>query len=226
MYARDIFSTICEQNYLCQMPVLVTEKFDTYSICLWDIQEDEPFFRQQLNFTPSASHAAIALQQWGARMALKTLEPDFPFQHVQKNEYQRPFLADNSFQFSFSHCSGFGAAAISKTHAIGTDVEKISERVLKVLPRFLNERENKYIQGLSQEDQIRMSTLFWTIKESAFKALGRPGVDFKTDIQIHAELPNEQLECFVEFRDKPSVLYPVYQNCIRGVWLTALSMEQ
>jgi hypothetical protein len=61
------------------MPVLVTEKFDTYSICLWDIQEDEPFFRQQLNFTPSASHAAIALQQWGARMALKTLEPDFPF---------------------------------------------------------------------------------------------------------------------------------------------------
>lgn len=208
------------------MPVLVTEKFDSYCICLWGIQEDDTFFRQQLNFTPSASHAAIALQQWGARMALKTLEPDFPFQHVQKNEYQRPFLADNSFQFSFSHCSGFGAAALSKTHAIGIDVEKISDRVLKVLPRFLNEIEYKYIQGLSQKDQVRISTLFWSIKESAFKALGRTGVDFKTDIQIYAESSNKELECFVKFQDKPSVLYPVYQNCIGEIWLTALSIDQ
>lgn len=208
------------------MPVLVSEKFDSFSICLWDIQEDDAFFRKQFNFTPSASHASIALQQWGSRMALKTLEPDFPFQHVQKNEYQRPYLTDNSFQFSFSHCSGFGAAAISRIHSIGIDVEKVSERVLKLLPRFLNERERKFIQDLSLEDRVRISTLFWSIKESAFKALGRPGVDFKGDIQIHSELSNKQLECFVEFRDKPSVLYPVYQKYINEVWLTALPMEQ
>jgi phosphopantetheinyl transferase len=93
------------------------------------------------------------------------------------------------------------------------------------MPRFLSLHELKLIQSMPPQDQVRYATLFWSIKESAFKAYGESGIDFNRDILIHSRGGNESSDFVVEFRNTPSIYHPVYCKDLGDVWLTALYLK-
>ena len=77
---------------------------------------------------------------------------------------------------SISH-SGNYAAVIFSDHSVGIDIEKISDKAMKIKHKFLHIELN-YPQELNNQ----ISLVYWNIKESIYKAMGIMGVDFKKNI--------------------------------------------
>ena len=77
---------------------------------------------------------------------------------------------------SISH-SGNYAAVIFSDHSVGIDIEKISDKAMKIKHKFLHIELN-YPQELNNQ----ISLVYWNIKESIYKAVGITGIDFKKNI--------------------------------------------
>ena len=72
-------------------------------------------------------------------------------------------FVDNKIKFSLSHSHNMVAVAIGLTECLGIDVERCSEKVLKLQSKLGEYKQN----NLSNVEYI---TREWTRKESAFKA--------------------------------------------------------
>ena len=87
----------------------------------------------------------------------------------------KPIFSQNK-KLSISH-SGNYAALITSDHNVGIDIEKISDKAIKIKHKFLQIELNYPIEFDNQISQI-----YWNIKESIYKAMGIMGVDFKKNI--------------------------------------------
>lgn len=83
---------------------------------------------------------------------------------------------------SISHTHGMVIMALSEHEPMGIDVECISERVVKVRDRFINDSENA---GISRVDAADL-TLAWTAKEAMYKLAGVPGASLRDDFTIRS----------------------------------------
>ena len=91
-----------------------------------------------------------------------------------------PILSDNR-NISISHSGEMVAILISKDNGIGVDVERITEKVNLVKSKFLNQKEINY---LSNDEEIRNLTRAWTAKEAIYKAVRKPGIIFSENILL------------------------------------------
>ena len=87
----------------------------------------------------------------------------------------KPIFSKNK-KLSISH-SGNYAAVITSDYNVGIDIEKISDKAIKIKHKFLQIELNYPIEFDNQISQI-----YWNIKESIYKAMGIMGVDFKKNI--------------------------------------------
>ena len=83
---------------------------------------------------------------------------------------------------SISNTHGMVIMALSEHEPMGIDVECISERVVKVRDRFINDSENA---GISRVDATEL-TLAWTAKEAMYKLAGVPGASLRDDFTIRS----------------------------------------
>jgi len=98
-------------------------------------------------------------------------------QNLKYDSLGKPFF-ENNFKISISH-SGLYAAVIISDIAVGIDIETINDRILKIKSKYL-ETELNYPMELN----IETSLVYWNIKESIFKAVDKPGIDFKKNILV------------------------------------------
>jgi phosphopantetheinyl transferase len=96
----------------------------------------------------------------------------------------KPYLKGVPFHFSFSHCKGYAACAVSDNNPIGIDIEIIHPRILKVAHKFLNEKEKELLMGLSEETTLQQLAFFWAAKEAMYKQHEQLGIDFSKDFHI------------------------------------------
>ena len=96
---------------------------------------------------------------------------------LKYNKSGQPFFSQN-IKLSISH-SGNYAALITSDHNVGIDIEKISDKAMKIKHKFLHIELN-YPQELNNQ----ISLVYWNIKESIYKAMGIMGVDFKKNILV------------------------------------------
>jgi phosphopantetheine--protein transferase-like protein len=96
----------------------------------------------------------------------------------------KPYLQGVPFHFSFSHCKGYAAVAVSDTDPIGIDIEIIHPRILKVAHKFLNALEKEMIAEMSEEDQLQQMAFFWAAKEAMYKQHEQLGIDFSNHFQV------------------------------------------
>ena len=87
----------------------------------------------------------------------------------------KPIFSKNK-KLSISH-SGKYAAVITSNYNVGIDIEKISDKAIKIKHKFLQIELNYPIEFNNQ-----ISLIYWNIKESIYKAMGIMGVDFKKNI--------------------------------------------
>ena len=104
----------------------------------------------------------------------------FKLLSIEDNELKydqvgKPIFSQNKI-LSISH-SGNYATVITSDNTVGIDIEKISDKAMKIKQKFLHIELN-YPQELNNQ----ISLVYWNIKESIYKALGIKGVDFKKNI--------------------------------------------
>ena len=164
------------------MPLVYQQNINAVTkMGVWHITEAEEFFLQQVPLQKEITHPHKRLQHLAGRFLLKELYPDFPLELIKIADTRKPFLEDEAYHFSISHCGDYAAVVISKEYRVGVDIERITDKIQAIIHKFLT----GYEQQLLSEDAISKSaTLLWSVKESIYKWKGSGGVDFKKHINI------------------------------------------
>lgn len=191
---------------------------------LWKIEEDEetllPYLKETNCNFDHISNDNVRLESIAARVALYFLLEDLEitFDGLQKAENGKPHLLDNTFPISISHSKGFAAAVIDLSkNDIGIDIELIHPKVLRLLPRFANQRELDYAQ--SDNDNPSKATRIWTIKEAIYKAFGQLNIEFKT--QIVTEFIDEKPSyCRIKKVNEDFLTFKLYTEKIESLQLS------
>jgi len=159
---------------------------------IWKIEETEHFFKGNVPQHRDVTHRHKRLQHLAGRFLLQFLFADFPYHLIQVADTRRPYLPNEEYHFSISHCGDYAAAIVSRESRVGIDIEIPSERIIRIKDKFLNEHEKKkWLVDGSQPD-ITALTLLWSCKEAVFKWYGDGGVDFSDQINLLEQ--NEERE--------------------------------
>jgi phosphopantetheinyl transferase len=180
------------------MPIFFQQDIDTDTkLAVWKIEEDETFFLQHVPLQREITHPHKRLQHLAGRYLLQYLFPDFPISLIKIADTRKPFLENEAFHFSISHCSSYAAGVVSKTKRVGVDIEVPTHKVEKIKHKFLHEEELKELQAKSEEKQNIINgenldlhtlnsklTLLWSCKEAVFKWWSFGAVDFSEMIRL------------------------------------------
>ena len=154
---------------------------------IWNITEDEDFFKKSLldtgDWQPDSiadiKHAKRRLEHLAGRYLLQYIKVDFPVQLIRKDPFDKPRLPENRYYFSISHSFPFVTVIISDSMECGIDIQTWHRNIEGIQHMFLSEREQAFFGG-----DPRLITLAWCAKEAAYKWNGRRGIDFIQDMPV------------------------------------------
>jgi phosphopantetheinyl transferase len=181
------------------VPVFFQQQInDSTRLGIWKIEETEEFFKANVPQHRDVTHPHKRLQHLAGRFLLQYLFPDFPYELIQIADTRKPFLPDEQYHFSISHCGDYAAAIVSKDKRVGIDIEIPTEKISKIMYKFLSAKEHEQFHLIQPDkDRIPFSTLLWSAKESVFKWYGNGGVDFRKEIQLKKHYEGiETVDCF------------------------------
>lgn len=180
------------------MPIFFQHRIsETTRLGIWKIEETEEFFKGNVPQHRDVTHPHKRLQHLAGRFLLQFLFPDFPYTLVQIADTHKPFLPDEQYHFSISHCGDFAAAIVSGDRRVGLDIEIPVEKITRIADKFIGAKEKLNLKIASDHADERLLTLVWAAKESVFKWYGEGKVDFRENIILEKQSEgNEILECF------------------------------
>jgi len=194
------------------MPVFYQQTIDRHTkLGIWKIEETEQFFLETVPLQNEITHPHKRLQHLAGRYLLRYLFPDFPFELIRIADTRKPFLTNDAYHFSISHCGDFAAAIVSSDKRVGVDVEIFSEKIERVKNKFANKIELSTLTHFSADNHFnKYLTLLWSCKESIFKWHGNGQLDFRKHMQmqtIHFDKRREILiSDFLFTKDRPKLL--------------------
>lgn len=194
------------------MPLFYQQTIDRQTkIGIWKIEETESFFLQTVPLQNEITHPHKRLQHLAGRHLLRYLFPDFPYELIRIAATLKPFLENESYHFSISHCGDFAAAIVSRDKRVGLDIEIVSDRVGRVKDKFVNHIESGIIADFDKHlSDLMKYTLLWSCKEAMFKWYGEGQVDFRGHMQLQAIYRDEvRKSIFTDFlfsREKARLL--------------------
>jgi phosphopantetheinyl transferase len=157
----------------------------TTKLGLWHIEEDEAFFLSKVPLKRDVSHPHKKLQHLAGRYLLPALFADFPLEEILIADTRKPFLQDEKYHFSISHCGNFAAAIVSSSQRVGIDIEIPTDKIFLISNKFLNAEEKMFLdEQMSTSQLLQLATLLWSTKEAMFKWFGDGGVDFRQHMHI------------------------------------------
>lgn len=166
------------------MPLFYQQDINQYTrLAVWKIEEPESFFLEKVFLKRTIMHPNKRLQHLAGRYLLLYLFPDFPANLIEIADTRKPFLPNEQYHFSISHCGNFAAAIVSKTERVGIDVELLTPRVEKIKHKFLHPDELQLVDRTTI-DRVQLLTLLWSAKEAMFKWWGNGDVDFSEVLRI------------------------------------------
>jgi phosphopantetheinyl transferase len=158
----------------------------TTKLGIWKIEEDESFFLSTVPLRQNITHPHKRLQHLAGRFLLKYLFPDFPYEEISIADTRKPYLPNEQYHFSISHCGDYAAAIVSSTSRVGIDIEIPSEKVERIAHKFIHENEKEFfVSGEQLLVNRELLTVLWSAKEALFKWYSLGKVDFKEDMQLH-----------------------------------------
>lgn len=92
----------------------------------------------------------------------------------------KPYLNDMSSCISITHTMGYVGIRLA-SHPVALDMEYLSDRVLKIVDRFVSEKEQKYIDP---DNKVVSALIIWSAKETLFKLFDFHDVQFDQHLFI------------------------------------------
>lgn len=160
------------------MPLFYQHNINGHTrLAVWKIEEEEAFFASQVPFHRNITHPLKRLQHLAGRYLLQYLVPGFPYELLVIADTRKPYLSNEAYHFSISHCNDFAAAIVSSENRVGVDVELVKPQIGMISHKFLSDAEMSIISssGVGIVDLARA----WSSKEAVYKWYGYGGVDFK-----------------------------------------------
>lgn len=198
------------------MPLVYQQNINaTTKIAVWHINESEDFFLAQVPLQKNISHWHKRLQHLAGRLLLKEMYPGFPVNLIQIADTKKPYLEDEPFHFSISHCGDYAAAIVSKEYRVGVDVELVNDKILQIQKKFMSEGEKKMFNEQGSMNNVQYATLCWSVKESVFKWWGKGSVDFKRGMvlqSIQGDYTEGKLHCLFKNETELVVHYLSFNN--------------
>lgn len=99
---------------------------------------------------------------------------------IIKTNLGKPLAKNSNLHLSLSHSKYWGAAAVSKQHLLGIDIETLEERIERIAHKFLQPQELENIT----HNRIETLTLYWSAKESLYKLYSKKQLDFANQLLI------------------------------------------
>jgi phosphopantetheinyl transferase len=186
------------------MPIFFQQEVNENTrLGIWKIEETEEFFKRNVPLQRDVTHPHKRLQHLAGRFLLQYLFPDFPYHLIEIADTRKPFLADEKYHFSISHCGDYAAAIVSKVNRVGIDIEIPVEKIIRIANKFLSKEEFSIFNIQLPTSNPQLLTLLWSAKESVFKWYGNGSVDFRKHIQLRAQkLESESIDCFFSKNNK------------------------
>lgn len=157
---------------------------ETRHLAIWSITEPVSFFETDVKLAVDIQNEERKIQHLAVRLLFKLMMPEADLNKMVMGDNGKPYLQGVPFHFSFSHCKGYAAVAVSDTDPIGIDIEIIHPRILKVAHKFLNDNEKGMLVDLSVEEQLKQMAFFWAAKEAMYKQHEQLGIDFAKDFNV------------------------------------------
>ncbi len=157
-------------------------------LAVWQIEEPQDYFIAQLKLNET-DYSVIRTITSDSRLTeflasryclrlLAGIEEEFT---LVKDDHGKPSVKGHPLHISLTHCAGFAGAMISRKGAVGIDIEPIHTRVMRVINKFLSEKELGYLLPAHEVDQ---AVLMWSAKEAVYKYYGQRGMSFSRDIAL------------------------------------------
>jgi 4'-phosphopantetheinyl transferase len=171
---------------------------DTTRLGIWKIEENKEFFLSNVPLQRNVTHPHKRLQHLAGRFLLQFLFPDFPYELIRIADTRKPYLPNEQYHFSISHCGDYAAAIVSSNKRVGIDIEIPTPRIHRIAKKFLSESEKKYVKteyklfskqwGMNERTETEFLTFLWSAKESIYKWYGKGQVDFSEHISLHGDI--------------------------------------
>jgi phosphopantetheinyl transferase len=181
------------------MPIFFQQRINENTrLGIWKIEEAEAFFHGNVPQHRNVTHPHKRLQHLAGRFLLQFLFPDFPYALIQIADTRKPFLPDEQYHFSISHCGDYAAAIVSIKQRVGVDIELPVEKILGIKEKFTGVKEFSIISPPATS-KSQVATIIWSAKEAVFKWYAVGGVDFRRDIRLEKINVEEQtIDCCFE----------------------------
>ena len=199
------------------MPLIYNHQINnTTKIGVWRITETEDFFFEKFSLQRNITHPHKRLQHLAGRHLLSILFPNFPIELIKIADTKKPFLEDEAFHFSISHCGDYAAAIVSTTNRVGVDIEVPHPKIDRIQHKFLTIEEEEVLNAFNQ-NKNDLLTLAWSAKEAIYKWYGLGQVDFKKHININSlELQPNIILAHCSFLKNANVALQVHNLNIEG----------
>lgn len=157
---------------------------------IWRIEETESFFLEKVPLKKDVSHPYKRLQHLAGRYLLPTLYKDFPLEEILVADTRKPFLENEQYHFSISHCGNFAAAIVSDRYRVGVDIEFVTPRLRRIAEKFLHPEEALFLKDWEALSHIHLelTTLLWSAKEAIYKWHGEGMMDFKEHMRLSGSI--------------------------------------
>lgn len=158
-------------------------------------------YADQLNTFKSDSRK----KEWLAvRVLLYTLTGDQLTIHYHSNG--KPYLPDG-LHISISHTKRYVALIISRSHPVGIDIERKSDRVHRLAHKFVRDDELLPPHPLHLTYAL---LLIWSAKEVMFKCMNEEEVDFRKHLHVDLREMNGMPLVGTESRSPHQHTYIIY----------------
>ncbi len=181
------------------MPLIYQHNINEHTkLGVWHITEQEDFFLAHVPLKKDVTHPHKRLQHLAGRFLLTALFDDFPLGEILIADTKKPFLENERYHFSISHCGDYAAAIVSSSERVGVDVELVTPKIERVRHKFVHDSELIFINeeyalfleqfGMREKVNREFLTMLWSCKEAIFKWYGQGQVDFRKHMQLTSDI--------------------------------------
>jgi 4'-phosphopantetheinyl transferase EntD len=180
------------------MPIFFQQDIDENTrLGIWKIGEEADFFLRHVPLQKEITHPHKRLQHLAGRYLLRYLFPDFPVELIRIADTRKPFLENERYHFSISHCGDFAAVIVSATNRVGIDIEFVSQKIARIRHKFISADEDRLFHHPDafpghDDPLLSRATLIWSCKEAIFKWYGTGAVDFRGHMEVKSIVPGNE----------------------------------
>jgi 4'-phosphopantetheinyl transferase len=158
------------------------------SFAIWKIEEsaDELLAQLQLkehelSYLDTLNNGKRNMHWLSTRVLLRRMMDTDNYIDCKVDSSGKPYLSNFPHHISLSHSYDYAAVMVSKSKAVGIDIELVKDKIDRIAHKFLDKNELEFIQDKNRIDQLYVT---WCAKEAVYKLHGKKNISFLEHIKL------------------------------------------